>query len=824
MKTFIITEKPSVTRDIASALGNLKKIGNWYENDEYIIHSASGHLVELFMPEDIDKKLGFWRLGALPIIPQKFELKPIERSKAKFNELKKLMGRKEVDLIVNACDAGREGELIFTYIYELAKSKKPIKRLWMQSMTRDGIRKAFSLLRNNEQMKPLEDAARCRSEADWMIGINGTRAFTTRMYGSRRGQVATVGRVQTPTLAMVHTRELAIRNFISRPYWQIIGEFSVAEGNYTGVYQQQDFKKSDDKNDRIDRLWDKASADQIVSQVMGIKDAPANDKKKRTKQYAPLLYDLTTLQREANNRFGLSARHTLQTAQALYEKHKLITYPRTDSHALPEDYLSTCKGIMSNLINLKAFAQRVLDNGWIHPNKRIFNNARISDHFAIIPTGQSSANLKADEEKIFDMICRRFIAVFYPPAQYDVTTRNTEVAEHNFKTEGRVLVEPGWLEVYERTTVDKEILPALSSSDGTPSSAKVISIEIKNEATTPPPRYTEATLLSAMEGAGKLVDEEELAEALKEKGLGTPATRAQIIEHLIKEKYLVREGRELLPTGKTENLIEFLEAVKVDALTSPAMTGEWEHKLHLIETGELTRGDFMNGIIQMTTEIVDRTKNFKESDEDARVSDITAPSDGKPMLETLRNYKSQDGKYIVYKIIGNRKFNEEEIHALVTQRKLGPIDGFRSKAGKPFSAMLQLDENNKVNFIFENQRNQDGNENAQGESADISKFPIVGKCPVDGSPIHETPNAYVSANYYDKEKKSNFRVSRVLLGRTIPREQFVKLLENGKTDLLDKFRSKRTKRFFSAYLILKKNGQIGFEFEKKKSASKKDAP
>ena len=822
IKTLIITEKPSVTRDIASALGNFKKRGNAYENDDYIIGSAVGHLVELYMPEDIDKKLGYWRLGALPIIPDKFELKPIEKTKAKLNELHKLIARKDVELIVNACDAGREGELIFTYIYELAKSNKPIKRLWMQSMTRDGIRQALASLRSIEQMKPLEDAARCRSEADWMIGINGTRAFTTRIYGSRSGQVATVGRVQTPTLAIVLTRELDIRKFKSKPYWRIIGNFAITDGNYEGIYQRPDFKKSDDNYDRIDRLWDGEEAENLVSDLRKIEDAIVSEEKKRTKQNAPLLYDLTTLQREANNRYGFSARQTLQIAQTLYERHKVITYPRTDSRALPEDYIPSCKNIMSNLDNLKSFGQQVIDNGWIKPNKRIFNNARISDHFAIIPTGQNANKLKDVEVRIFDMIARRFVAIFFPPAQYDVTTRVTEINTHLFKTEGKVLVESGWLEVYEKTSGDSGNLPALTASDGSPAQAKVLSIEKQDEETKPPPRYNEATLLSAMEGAGKFVEDEELAEAMKDNGLGTPATRAQIIEHIINTKYLVRDGRELIPTAKAEDLLEFLDAVKADSLTSPSMTGEWEHKLQLIEKGKLTRDEFMKGIVQVTTEIVDRTKNFEESDEDARVSKIIAPTDGKPMLESLRSYKSQDGKYLVYKTIGNRKFNEEEINTLVIKRSIGPLDGFRSKAGKPFTALLQLDDKNKVKFIFENQRNEDGTISADGENPNLSQFPIVGKCPSDESPVHETTNAYLCVNYYSKEKKCKFRVSRTLLGRTIPREQFVKLLNNKKTDLLDKFRSKRTRRYFSAYLVLKGNGQIGFEFAKKKSAKKKN--
>ncbi|MEJ1971769.1 MAG: DNA topoisomerase III [Lacunisphaera sp.] len=578
MKTLVIAEKPSVAADLARALGKVPKKTDHYENDEYVISSAVGHLVGLQMPEDIDKKkYGFWRLETLPIIPDEFELQPLPEGKERFNQLKKLLARKDVDQVINACDAGREGELIFTYIYQLTKCKKPFQRLWMSSMTNEGIREALKHLRSAEQMQGLADAARCRSEADWLIGINGTRALTKRMFGSRAGNVASVGRVQTPTLAIVYHRELEIRNFKPRGYWRITAKFGIAKGEYEGLYQRPDFKRNDDEHDRVDRLWNQEQAEAILAACQGQPIASVTEEKKASTSTAPRLYDLTTLQREANGRFGFPAKRTLQIAQALYERHKMITYPRTDSRALPEDYIPLVRQTLGNLHgDLKVHAQRVLDSGWVQPNKRIFNNAQVSDHFAIIPTEHEAKNLDEAEAKLFDMIARRFVATFHPVAEFDITTRISTVKDHAFKTEGKVLTAPGWLAVYGKTTVDDDspdskALPALSAEDK--SKAKTLSAELHSETTKPPPRYSEATLLSAMEGAGKLVDDEELAEAMKERGLGTPATRADTIEGLVNQKYLDRNQRELVPTTKAEQLFQFLDAVKIENLTSPAMTG-----------------------------------------------------------------------------------------------------------------------------------------------------------------------------------------------------------------------------------------------------------
>ena len=832
-KILIIAEKPSVAQDISRALGKFKKTDTGFENDDYVISSAVGHLVELFMPEDIDKKeYGFWRLGSLPIIPKTFELKPIseKRSKERFQALKKLIKRKDVTEIYNACDAGREGELIFTYIYELCKCKKPYKRVWMQSMTQQSIREAFENLRPPEMMYGLRDAARSRSEADWLIGINGTRALTKRMFGRSKG-VATVGRVQTPTLSIVLEREFTIRDFKPRDYWRIEGQFNVTEGAYSGFLQRDDkIDKEKDPEDKPDRFWDAETAESLVARLNEAGGAIVSDKKKRTRQSSGRLYDLTSLQREANGRYGFSAARTLQVAQSLYERHKLLTYPRTDSRALPEDYIPTVKSAMAGLTGpISDHAKLVLENDWIKPNKRIFDNKKVSDHFAIIPTGEAPKRLSSEEERIYEMVCQRFVSIFFPPAEFDVTTRMTEIADLAFKTEGKVLVKPGYLQVYGKAGTKSE-LPALIDADRNPDwlkdealassddfKAQVSAVDIHEESTKPPARFTEATLLSAMEGAGKLVEDDDLADAMKEKGLGTPATRASVIDHLVREKYMERDGRNLVPTAKAENLFEFLQAVKAEALTRPDLTGEWEYRLRHMETGEITREEFMKGIIDTTCSIVEGIKTFEEDPEKAPESSIISPTDNKPMKELLRHYRSQDGELTVYKTISNRKFSAEEVQTLVKDRMVGPLDGFRSKAGKPFSAIIRLDPMNKVSFDF--------GDNGNGESEDLNldELPVVGTFKESGATVYETPKAYACQRSIQGEPGDNFRLSRTMLGKTLPREDVVKLLEEGKTGLIKGFKSKRTGRLFDAFLILKPQGKIGFEFPPRKKVAKKAA-
>ena len=579
-KTLIIAEKPSVANDISKALGKFQKHQDYFENDSSSSRRPSAICLTIVPPPGVEAAKGKWTFKNLPVIPPHFDLEPIERSANRLRVLKKLIKRDDVTELINACDAGREGELIFRNIVRHAKAKQPIKRLWLQSMTPASIREGFAHLRSDESMQPLSDAAISRSEADWLVGINGTRAMTA--FNSKLGGFfkTTVGRVQTPTLAIVVEREAKIRKFVSRDFWEVIGTFDAAAGNYTGRWFNEKFSQSDDDEQlKSERIWDKAAAEAISAKCLG-KPGVVTEESKPTTSMSPLLYDLTSLQRDANSRFGFSAKNTLGLAQALYERHKVLTYPRTDSRALPEDYIGTVKttlGMLEGVTGYSVFADQILKSGWVHPNKRIFNNAKISDHFAIIPTSLAPKSLSEPEQKLYDMVTKRFLAIFYPAAEFLETLRITRVEGEPFKSAGKVLVSPGWLAVYGKE----------SDSDETPSLApvkpgetvKTSAIEVKDNVTKPPARYSEATLLSAMEGAGKLVDDDELREAMSEKGLGTPATRAAIIEGLIYEDYIHRNGRELQATAKAFSLMELLNGLGIPELTKPELTGDWEFQL-----------------------------------------------------------------------------------------------------------------------------------------------------------------------------------------------------------------------------------------------------
>ncbi|MGI8481454.1 MAG: DNA topoisomerase, partial [Chthoniobacterales bacterium] len=536
------------------------------------------------------------------------------------------------------------------------------------------------------------------------------------------------------------------------------------------------------------------------------------EQKKSSSQASPRLYDLTTLQREANNRFGLSARRTLQIAQALYERHKVITYPRTDSRALQEDYIPTCREALAGLSgDLGKHGRFALEQGWVRPNKRIFNNAQISDHFAIIPTTTEPKNLDEMESRVYDMIARRFVAAFFPAAEFDITTRiSTVPAGHEFKTEGKVLTSSGWLAVYGKTTADdstdSKALPGLTPADN--AQAKTISAELQSEATKPPPRYTEATLLSAMEGAGKLVDDESMAEAMKERGLGTPATRADTIDGLINQKYIERNQRELIPTTKAESLLQFLAAVRADALTKPDMTGEWEYKLRQMEHGKFPRRAFMAEIVEVTKGIVERTKNFEEDDSNSRVTDIISPSDGKPMVETLRGYKSQDGALMIYKVMSGRKIEEDEARQLVAAGEIGPLDGFVSaKTGNRFPSKIKIVDDEK----------NPGRKKAEldfGNKVDVNGLVPFWTHPKTGAELCEAPTSYVLREREGDGWKEIFKVGRIMCQKEVTREQAVQLVERGKTDLIEKFISKKG-RPFDAFL-LRQGAKITWEFPPRK--------
>jgi len=821
-KALIIAEKPSVANDIARALGGFTKHDEYYESDEYVLSSAVGHLLEIAAPEEYEVKRGKWSFAHLPVIPPHFDLNPIAKSESRLKVLTKLIKRKDVERLINACDAGREGELIFRLIAQHASVKKPVQRLWLQSMTPAAIRDGFAHLRSDADMQPLADAARCRSEADWLVGINGTRAMTA--FNSKGGGffLTTVGRVQTPTLSIVVEREEKIRHFVPRDYWEVRAQFVCAGGFYDGRWYDPKFKRDEfDPEKRDSRLWSQAAAETVVAACRE-QIGTVSEESKPSSQLSPLLFDLTSLQREANGRFGFSAKNTLGLAQALYEKHKVLTYPRTDARALPEDYLETVKSTLEMLKesnNYLPFAKQALDKGWVKPNKRIFDNSKISDHFAIIPTLQAPKALSEPEQKLYDLVVKRFLAVFFPAAEYRVTTRITEVAGHHFKTEGKVLVEPGWLQIYGRESSgeDANLVPVQKDEK-----VKTDEIAAHGLTTKPPARYNEATLLSAMEGAGKLVEDDELREAMAAKGLGTPATRAAIIEGLLGEKYLVREGRDLIPTAKAFQLMTLLRGLGVKELTAPELTGEWEYKLSQMERGNLARDAFMQEIARMTQTIVKRAKEY---DSDTIPGDYATlatpcPNCGGQVKENYRRFACTQCEFSISKIPGSRQFEVEEVETLLRDKTIGPLSGFRSKMGRPFSAILKLtfdDETKNYKLEFDFGQDAGGED---GEAPDFSEQESVGACPKCHARVFEHGMSYVCENSVANPKTCDFRSGKVILQQEIAREQMAKLLGEGRTDLLTGFKSSRTGRNFKAYLVKQSDGKIGFEFEKKEPSAK----
>ncbi len=808
-KKLVIAEKPSVANDIARALGGFTRHGDYFESRDYVLCSAIGHLLELVPPEGVEVKRGKWSFAHLPVIPPHFDLQPIERGEERLRLLVKLLKRKDLVGVINACDAGREGELIFRYIVQHAGVKKPIERLWLQSMTQNAIQEGFERLRSDRELRPLADAAVCRSESDWLVGINGTRAMTA--FNSKEGGFykTTVGRVQTPTLAILVEREERIRAFQPRDYWEVHARFAAEAGEYAGRWVDQGFEKSEDGEAKPERLWDGKRAAAIRDKCLG-KAGIATEEAKAATQLSPLLFDLTSLQREANGRFGFSAKTTLALAQALYERHKVLTYPRTDSRALPEDYAGTVKKTLDAIAERRnpahaRHASKILKKGWVKPHKRIFDNKKISDHFAIIPTIQQPHNLSEAEGKLYDLVVKRFLAVFFPEAEYLVTSRLTRVEDEVFKTEGRVLTEPGWLEVYGKEAQSEDAATLVPIKNG--ERVRTLDVETQAHQTKPPARFTEATLLSAMEGAGKLVEDEELREAMREKGLGTPATRAQVIEGLIYEDYVHRNGRELQPTPKASSLLFALRHFGVTELCSPELTGNWEFKLKQMEHGELRRSAFMDHIVELTREMVSRIKRGDIPETAFLTLKTPCPKCGGKVQENYRKFKCQNCDFSIWKVVSSREFAPEEIETLLVKRSVGPLTGFRSRMGKPFAAMVRLSPDFRAEFDFGTPAGSD----ASAEKVDFSGQVPLGPCPKCGARVFEHSMAYLCENSVGPARTCDFRSGRVILQRPIEIEEIKKLLATGRTDLLHRFISRKG-RPFSAFLVRGADGKVGFEF------------
>ncbi|CAB4937268.1 unannotated protein [freshwater metagenome] len=717
-KTLLIAEKPSVGQDLAKVLpgpfskhtGRADKTARWLEGPEHIITWAVGHLVGLADPDEYDEKFAKWRMADLPIVPPKFKLVVRdERSKKQMDVVKKLLRSDEVDRVVNACDAGREGELIFAYLYEKAGCTKPVDRLWLSSMTETAMRQALDSIFPAEEKQLLEAAARSRSESDWIVGMNATRAATIRLRSSFDGAVS-LGRVQTPTLAILTRREEEIRAFVPEKYWLVDASF-VADGEraYKGRFNK----------DMAARLKTKLTAAQdaeaIVAAVSGQTGEITKLEKKHKTDQSQLLYNLTALQREANTRFGFSAKRTLAAAQRCYDEHKALTYPRTDSRFLPTDQIDQIKptaaavGVHPEYAAAAAYVQS-LD---LLPLGRVVNDEKVGDHHAIIPTNAAHKVEKMgdDDRRIYDLVVRRFLAIFHPDAEFENTTVETTVGEYIFRTSGKILIVPGWRGVYgelpegegdddEKDEGKDQNLPRLEQGE----QALVAAVALSEKETQPPRRYSDASLLGAMEGASKLVDDEELREAMTESGIGTPATRASIIERLIDVGYVERDGRALVPTEKGMNVIRLLGD---HPLTQPNLTGEWEQRLGRIEAGEESRDAFMSDIAAFARETIDMLDTTLKDVRIPRANLGPCPVCGQDIVENRKGYSCWSREdpgcgFVIWKAKAGKQMAPAIARELIqTGRTERAVTGFRGRTGRPFRARLALVQNDEGRWRVE---------------------------------------------------------------------------------------------------------------------------
>ena len=703
-KTLVIAEKPSVGRDLARVLpGPFAKHEGWLEAPDYVISWAVGHLVQLAEPDEYDPAYKRWRMPDLPIVPEKFKLVVRdERSRKQMSVVSGQLRRDDVEEVINACDAGREGELIFAYLFEKAKAKKPVKRLWLNSMTTAAMKDAFASLRPAEEMALLEQAARSRSEADWIVGMNATRAATIRLRTSFDGAVS-LGRVQTPTLAIITRREEEIRAFKPEPYWLVDATFAAGPLDGEGAESERKYVGRFHAGAKP-RIATAEEAEAIVAACRGKEGTITKLEKKEQREKAPMLYDLTSLQRDANTRYGFSARRTLAAAQRLYEEHKALTYPRTNSRYLTTDMIPEIKPTAEIVGGHKEYSQAAAYVTGLKelPLERVVNDSKVTDHHAIIPTNSEHMveRMSDDDKRVYDMVVRRFLAIFHPEAEFENTRVETTVETHVFRTRGKLLVVPGWRGVYGETPAEAKAesdddeatdqqLPKLNDGE----EVQTREIESARKETKPPRRYSDASLLGAMETAGKLVDDEELREAMKDSGIGTPATRAAIIERLIAVGYVERDGRSLVATEKGLNVVRLLDG---HPLTSPEMTGNWEHRLGKIEQGKDSRESFMQDIAGFARETV--------QDLDTKLKDIRIPRAslgpcavcGHPIMENRKGYSCWAREdpgcgFVIWKGKAGKQLPVSVARELIkTGYTARPVTGFRGRSGRSFRAHLNL--------------------------------------------------------------------------------------------------------------------------------------
>jgi len=842
-KSLIITEKPSVARDIAAALGGFREEEGYWEGDRFLLTFAVGHLFELLEPDELDPAYKRWTLDTLPILPQEFRLKPKSGQAERIRTIKKLLAREDLAEVVNACDAGREGELIFREIVKHLGSQKPVRRLWLQSMTDDAIRTGFARLRPGAELEGLGQAAECRSYADWLIGMNATRALTKRLKSRKEKTAWSAGRVQTPTLALLVERELEVLAHVPRAFWRVTGRFQHDGNVYSGTWFDPGFVAGSDEEARDDRLFDEARAQAILAAVQG-RSGEAEETRKPSRESAPPLFDLTSLQREANRRFGWSAKRTLGAAQRCYEQHKVLTYPRTDSRCLPSDYRETVRRVLDTFAggasresavataDYAQAADTLLRQG-LQNEARIFDDSGVSDHFAIVPTGTlPGLHLSGDDRRLYDLVARRFLGAFFPPALWVKVERITRVAGEAFRTRARTLQEPGWRSVLaSEPEEDEATLPPLRPDSDEASGVAVRTIELAAEAeeTRPPARITEARLLSLMENAGEQIEDEDLAKALHEKGIGTPATRADIIENLIAKGYAVRLGKALRPTVKGIRLIDILRRIHVDRLASARLTGELESHLLEVERGRRTADGFMTEIKDYAREIVEHAKGF-EFDEVYPDRDPLGPCPrcGRPVYERswfyrctedpaapeeaqcpLRFWKDTSGRYLDRRTAGT----------LVREGRTGVLDGFTARDGRTYKGVLELDRES-WSVKVRSMGSSEGGTASEAPEYEVNPAPL-GRCPFDEDcHVVESPSQFVCERRLKEAelgkdesppRSCGFVLPRTVCKREITREEALVYLANRRTDLLTDFTS-RFGRPFSATLVLRDNGRHGFEF------------
>ncbi len=873
-KALILTEKPSVARDIAEAIGGFTEHDGYWESDSQLLTFAVGHLFELLEPEELDPRYKRWTLDVLPILPERFELKKKKGHTDRVRLIQKLAERSDVDRVVNACDAGREGELIFREVISYLGVEKPVERLWLQSMTTDAIRDGFERLRPGGELEGLGQAAECRARADWLIGMNATRALTKRLKSRRETRAWSAGRVQTPTLALLVERELEVLAHVPVAYWRVLATFTHDGNAYTGSWFDPAFAEDADDQRKDDRIFDEARARAIVARAKG-QPGLAGETRKPSRESAPPLFDLTSLQREANRRFGWSARRALGAAQRCYEAHKVLTYPRTDSRCLPSDYRGKVDEVLQKLsraggaeLSDYSRAARHLLAAGLENGARVFDDAGVSDHFAIIPTGVlPRGELRGDDRRVYDLVVRRFLGAFHPPAVWERVERTSVVAGDSFRTRARALMEPGWRAVLGDGEEESAPLAPLRAGANEALGVAVAPSDVHAEAeeTRPPARITEARLLSLMENAGRNIEDEDLARVMHDKGLGTPATRAEIIENLIAKGYVLRVGKALRPTVKGIRLIDTLRRIHVDRLASAALTGEIEQHLSQVEEGERTAADFMGEMADYAREIVERAKGFEYEELYAKEAPLGAcPACGRPVREYAWFYRCEpqpgvperrakkgedepeglvlDCPLRIWKDTSGRYVDRGSVAGLLRDGKSGLVEGFVARGGRTYKGHLEIDPDEwRVKVVSEG-----WSEDAASEQPEYEVNPApLGRCPASGDcEVRETPTHFAcTTRLAAEERQAAFREARrlardkgepapekpeppghpgLLLPRTvckreITRDEALVYLRDGKTELLPDFTS-RFGRPFSAQLVLKENGRHGFEFPPRAAA------